>query len=166
MAPPWQKRCLMKYGWLSGVMFSISHTRLAVLNGRRRHSLSRITQIVSNVTPFPSSHMHTHVLHFPLLWYDLMQICHINKIFVPTFPFCKAYLDGHSTVIFPIPLIAPKFTHIYFKRENICFETNFKLYGMWIFPILQISLVNGLAITGGFQHKIWDIFLMGGTWMY
>lgn len=57
-------------------------------------------------------------------------------------------------VIFPIPLITPKLTRVYFKIENICFETNFRLYGMWIFPVLQTSLVNGLAITGGFQHKI------------
>lgn len=50
---------------------------------------------------------------------------------------------------------------MYFRREKARFETIFKLHSTCIFPLLQISLVNGLVITGGFQHKIGDFHVFG-----
>lgn len=64
-------------------------------------------------------------------------------------------------IVFPIPLIPPELISTYFRREKICFEAIFKLYNACIFPLLQINLVNGLVVTGGFQHKIRDFPLFG-----
>lgn len=64
-------------------------------------------------------------------------------------------------VMLPVPLIPPKLTGIYYMRAKNFFKTIFKLCRTWIFPVLQISLVNGLVITRGFQHKIRDFHVFG-----
>lgn len=64
-------------------------------------------------------------------------------------------------VMLPIPLIPPQLTGIYYRRARVCFKTILELYSTWIFPVLQISLVNGLVITRGFQHKIRDFHVFG-----
>lgn len=157
----------MKHGWLSGVMFSVSHTRLAALRGRRRCGLLRIHQIVSHITPFPPSHAHIHVLHFRLLC-DRTQgrFAALTVRLCLPLPFAGFIRMSILIVIVPIPLIPPKLTGLYSRREKLCFKPIVKLYSTQIFPVLQTSLVNGLITTGGFKLKIKRYSRLSGSLRY
>lgn len=144
------------------MMFSVSHTCLEVSRGRKRHGLPCTHQIVSNITPFPPSHARIYILRLHLLC-DRAQ-CRFAALTVYLglpFPFAGFISMRILIIVFPIPLIPPKLTGIYFRREKVCFETIFKLYYACIFLVLQISFVHGLVITGGFQHKIRDFHVFG-----
>lgn len=167
MAPPWPRRGAMKHEWLSGMMFSVSHTRLAVLRGRRRRGPLRIHRIVSHITPFPPSHAHIHILHFHLLCHRTQgRFAALTVRLCLPFPFAGFIRMSVLIVTIPIPLIPPQLAGSYFRREKLCFKSIVQLYKRQIFPVLQTSLVNGLITTGGFKFKIKRYSCLSGSLRY